>query len=163
MFCLIALLSCTCVVRKTAFFPCRGKGPFHRDRIGVSFRAWLVTNATAAIAHPLCLQSVTGKSTHSGQETQSELFKIPTDQAPNTPVQRPPGLGRQSPSPSEYQLNKKVGQKTLHWVCREQKRKNKVGVELHEVRPKSVRKELEGLRECAASEGRAAGPHLEHC
>lgn len=41
-----------------------------------------------AIAHPLCLQNVIGKSTHSSQETQSKLFRIPRDQAPNTHLHR---------------------------------------------------------------------------
>lgn len=110
-------------MKETAILPAEGKG--HCTGIGSVSKPsrWCLFLTNAAIAHPLCLQSVMDKSTHSGQETQSELFRIPTDQAPNTPAQRPPGLRRQSSSPREYQLKKQVGWQTPHWVCREQEKR----------------------------------------
>lgn len=111
-------------MKETAILPAEGKGHCAGMRLGSvskpSRLSLFLTNA--AIAHPLCLQSVTGKSTHSGQETQSELFRIPTDQAPNTPAQRPPGLRRQSPSPREHQLKNKWAGK-LHIGSAESKKR----------------------------------------
>lgn len=132
-----AVLSCTCAMKETAILPAEGKD--HCTGMGLESVSkpsrWCLFLTNAAIAHPLCLQSVTGKSTHSGQETQSELFRIPTDQAPNTPAQRPPGLRRQSPSPRKHQLKKTSGLANSTLGLLRARKKEGVG-ELHGVEPR---------------------------